>query len=364
MASRIDIDERPRGRGRQRGRVVVRWRAVGAAVLVATAAAAQTVPLPVAPPAVPQPLDVAITSATRLLVLSPHPDDEVLGAAGLIRRVITAGGRVRVVLLTSGDAFAEGVETLDGITSPTAADYRDYGTKRESESLAALGTLGLDPRRVTFLGFPDDGLCQLAKHYLSAKRTFESPYTDRVRPPATEQVIRGVRYRGSDVLREIERIMTEFEPTLLALPHPQDEHPDHCSTHVFGKDAVEALARRHESPRVRVLHYLVHYGQWPLSADAGVGSALGPPGGFPPKQGRWVSLALTESEASLKKEALLAYPSQMLVIGRFMLAFGRSNELFLEGETASPPACWCADGDNVNPDVPAPRGPRRSPRRP
>lgn len=336
-------------------------RALGLAVLLATAGVAAQ---PVPPPAGPRPIDVAITSSTRLLVLSPHPDDEVLGAGGLMRRVIAAGGRVRVVLLTSGDAFAEGVETLDGISSPTAGDYRDYGTKRESESLAALGRLGLDARSVTFLGFPDDGLCQLAKHYLSARRAFESPYTDRVRPPTTEQVIRGVRYRGVDVLREIERIMVEFEPTLLALPHPQDEHPDHCSTHVFGKDAVEALARRHESPRVRVLHYLVHYGQWPLSPDAGVGSVLSPPGGFPPNQGRWVSLALTDAEASLKKEALLAYPSQMLVIGRFMLAFGRTNELFLEGETASSPACWCADGNNVNPDVSIPRGPRRSPRRP
>ena len=62
---------------------------------------------------------MAIGPATRLLVLSPHPDDETLGAAGLIRRVVKAGGTVRVVLLTSGDAFAEGVETSDGIVNPT-----------------------------------------------------------------------------------------------------------------------------------------------------------------------------------------------------------------------------------------------------
>ena len=37
------------------------------------------------------------------------------------------------------------------------------------------------------------------------------------------------------------------------------------------------------------------------------------------------------------RAALLAYPSQMLVIGRFLLAFGRGNELFLEGEPASHP---------------------------
>lgn len=41
----------------------------------------------------------------HLLLLAPHPDDEVLAAAGLIRRTLEAGGRVSVVYLTSGDAF-------------------------------------------------------------------------------------------------------------------------------------------------------------------------------------------------------------------------------------------------------------------
>lgn len=333
------------------------WRAVALAfVLAGAVVVAQPEPLPA--------LDVAISAATHLLVLAAHPDDEVLGSGGLIRRVVKAGGTVRVVLLTSGDAFAEGVETIDGIANPTSGDYRHYGTLRERESVEALGWLGVDRRAVRFLGFPDDGLCRLAERYLSAKRTFESPYTDRVSPPATEQVIRGVRYRGLDVRREIERIVTDFSPTILVLPHPEDEHPDHCSTHIFGRDAIEALARRGLSPRVRVLHTLVHYGQWPLSADAGTGSALRPPANFPANEGRWVSLSLTEDEAALKKQALLAYPSQMLVIGRFMLAFGRDNELFLEGEPRSAPECWCADGENVASELPPARYRKRPPHRP
>lgn len=329
------------------------WRTLVLALVVAGAVSA-------APPDTPARFDIPISASTRLLVLSPHPDDEALGAGGLIRRVIAAGGKVRIVLLTSGDAFAEGVETLDGISHPTPKDYRDYGTKRETESLDALRVLGVSRRDITFLGFPDDGLCQLAKRYLSAKRSYESPYTERLSPPETERVIRGVRYRGIDVLREVEGIMTRFSPTLLALPDPEDEHPDHCSTHIFGRDAVEALARRHAAPRVRVLHYLVHYGQWPLSPDAGAGSELRPPDGFPMRKDGWISLSLTEDEAAAKRAALLAYPSQMMVIGRFLLAFGRNNELFLEGEPSRHPPCWCTDGDNINaPALPAVKPPRR-----
>ncbi len=54
----------------------------------------------------------------------------------------------------------------------------------------------------------------------------------------------------------------------------------------------------------------------------------------------------------------------MLVIGRFMLAFGRTNELFLEGEPASMPECWCADGRNVATEAPPARYRRRPNHRP
>jgi len=300
--------------------------------------------------------------STRLLVLAPHPDDEALGAAGLIQRVRASGGQVRVVMLTSGDGFPEGVEVTDGVAHPGASDFRGYGVTRERETVTAMGLLGVPPSQLTFLGFPDEGLCRIASTYLYDKRrAFASPYTQRQRPPGTEQVVRGVRYRGIDVRRELEAIITTFRPTLLALPHPEDEHPDHCSTHIFAREALEAVPAPLRE-RMRVLHYLVHYGQWPLSADAGGGSLLLPPDGFPTTEGTWRQVTLTAAEAETKKRALLAYETQMVVIGRFMLAFGRTTELFLEGEPASTPECWC-DGENVATDKP-PAALRRKPARP
>ena len=105
-------------------------------------------------------LDLAITSTTRLLVLAPHPDDETLAAAGLIQRVRQAGAAVRVVLMTSGDAFAE--KTRRESARREAADHRRNGVVRENESVAALARLGGDRASVTMLGFPDMGLCFLA----------------------------------------------------------------------------------------------------------------------------------------------------------------------------------------------------------
>lgn len=334
---------------------------VRAAVLAVAMLAASVSPGAQAPPrpasGVPA-LDLTVGPSTRLLVVAPHPDDETLGAGGLMRRVVAHGGAVRVVWITSGDGFPEGVETADGITHPTFQDYRSYGGAREFEARAAVESLGVDRNALSFLGFPDEGMCLLASTYLSAKaQAFKSPYTQRVSPPLTEQVIRGTRYRGSDVRRELERVITAFAPTVIAMSHPEDAHPDHCSTHIFMREAPNDLSSR-TRPAPRVLHYLIHYRRWPLTPDAGTGSELQPPAGFPPAEGRWASLALTKDEAAAKKEALLKYRTQMLVIGRFMLAFGRDNELYLEGEPASLPECWC-NGENVATELPAGKYRRR-----
>ena len=321
---------------------------------------------PVPARTVPPPINLPVNRATRLLVVAPHPDDDVLGAGGLIRRVVNAGGRVHVVWATSGDGFPEGVETAEGI-SPRVAhltphDFDTYGRLREQEATAALGSLGVGARRLTFLGFPDEGLCELASTYLSAKAAaFKSPYTGRISPPLTEQVVRGVRYRGYDLRRELERVVTSFGPTLVVAPHPEDMHPDHCSTHIFLKEALDALSREGRV-RPRVIHYLIHYGQWPLGNDDRVDATLLPPKQFPPLEGTWSNLALTPEEAAAKRAAILLYRSQMLVIGRLMLAFASSNELFLEGEPASTPECWC-NGQNVATEAPPSRYRHPTPKR-
>src|SRR5262249_31160299 len=152
--------------------------------------------------------------ATRLLVVAPHPDDGVLGAGGLIRRVVNRGGRVQVVWTTSGDGFPRGAASAEGTGLPgahlTARDYQSYALIREHEARAALESLGVHPRSLTFLGFPDDGLCQLASTSSTNGQVFQSPYTSRVSPPPAEQILRGVQYRGLDLRRELERVVTAF----------------------------------------------------------------------------------------------------------------------------------------------------------
>jgi hypothetical protein len=69
-----------------------------------------------------------------------------------------------------------------------------------------------------------------------------------------------------------------------------------------------------------------------------------PPLRLPQDEGDWRTFHLTKDEAGLKQRVLAdAYRSQTLIIGRFLQAFARPNELFLEGERSTAPECWCDD---------------------
>jgi LmbE family N-acetylglucosaminyl deacetylase len=302
----------------------------------------------------PRELSLPLDSTTRLLVIAPHPDDESIGAAGLIRRVVVAGGAVRIVVLTSGDAFPEGVALATRKQLPGSGDFRAYARSREAETTNAMQQLGVDRSQVQFLGFPDGGLCLLASSYLSAKTgAFASPYTGRREPPASEQVIRDVEYRGADVRRELEAVVAAFQPTLVVLPSVDDDHPDHCAAAIFTHEALNIIDAHRPAPRAE-LQYLAHTDNWP-NQDEPASAPLLPPRGFATGGQLWRRFRLTDAEAELKQRLLTsAYPSQLLVISGFLKAFARHNELFLEGRPRVAPECWC-DESHVATELPPER---------
>ncbi len=274
----------------------------------------------------PEAIGPLISKDTRLMVFSPHPDDESLGAAGLIQRVIETGGSVRVVFVTNGDGFPEAVEMGDHISNPTARDFREYGEDRMEESLKALSILGMKENDIIFLRFPDGGLTALrSKH--AEKKAYTSPTTRENRPSALSVVVPQAAYTGAGLQMEIERVLSDFRPNMLATSAPEDTHPDHSATYFFVKQAWKHLNKEHPEFQPTWLIYLIHYGQWPMAQGLGTGSKLNPPEDHPHKE-KWVPLALTSEEASAKRKALLEYQTQMIVMGRYLLSFARSNELF------------------------------------
>jgi LmbE family N-acetylglucosaminyl deacetylase len=275
----------------------------------------------------PKAIEPLISKDTRLMVFSPHPDDESLGAAGLIQRVIKTGGGVKVVFLTNGDGFPEAVEMGDHISNPTARDFREYGEDRMWESHKALGTLGMKESDVIFLRFPDGGLTALRSKTGGKEKAYTSPTTKENRPSALAVVVPQTGYTAEGLQMAIERVLSDYRPNMLATSAPEDTHPDHASTYFFVKQAWKHLHKEHREFKPTWLIYLIHYGQWPMAQGLGIGSKLNPPEDYP-HQEKWIPLVLTSEEAATKRKALLEYQTQMIVMGRYLLSFARSNELF------------------------------------
>ncbi|HEY1909424.1 MAG TPA: PIG-L family deacetylase [Vicinamibacterales bacterium] len=278
-------------------------------------------------PAAPAPT-LTVAPGTRLLVIAPHPDDEVLGAGGLMQRVYEGGGAIRVVYLTDGDGYPEGVQEEDHIESPTADDYRGYGRRRRREARAALTTLGLGTSAYTytFLSFPDGGLCQLMRTYWSdRRRAYRSPYTRLDRPPASEVLVPSTEYRGEDLTQEIAQIIGDFKPTLIVVPRKEDQHPDHCAAWFFLADALTAVRRVHPDFSTDVINYIVHFYGWPFEDE---GPRLTPPPGLRGGTSGWMRFALTPAEARAKRLALRRFETQMHVMDWFLDGFARSSEVF------------------------------------
>ncbi|GAA1395510.1 hypothetical protein GCM10009613_45310 [Pseudonocardia kongjuensis] len=84
----------------------------------------------------------------RLVVVSAHPDDETLGAAGLLRAVAAAGGTVELVLASDGEA------ALPEVTGTDRAALARTRLRELADALAALEV----PATVHRLGMPDSGL--------------------------------------------------------------------------------------------------------------------------------------------------------------------------------------------------------------
>lgn len=161
-------------------------------------------------------LDLAATERHRLVVVAAHPDDETLGAAGLIAQAADLGWSVEVVVATRGEASHP--------HSPTHSPQR-LAELRSREVRRAVARLA-PSARVHLLELPDSDL---------------AGHTDRL----VEQLV-DVIGDGAEVL--------------LVAPWEQDRHADHEAA---GRAARTAAGRTDAD----LLGYPVWLWHWGAAAD-------------------------------------------------------------------------------------------------
>ena len=280
------------------------------ALFLASSAVASAAPATGIPP---------IDSQTSLLVVSPHPDDESLCCAGVIRRVVAAGGHASIVWLTSGDGSELDLLFVEKALRIHPEKMRDLAHKRMREARAAAAILGVEPRQQYFLGYPDGGLLTLLTDHFTIP--YYSKFNGAVSVPYGDTFAAGHPYSGESLERDFARVLDRVRPTLVLAPSPRDAHPDHRAAGIL---TLQVLSRRHELAAARF--WIVHGGDWPSPRGLRTKLPLAEPA-----RGRGLGLtafALTPIEEADKLQAVRQYHTQMRVMSSLLLSFVRTNELY------------------------------------
>ncbi len=139
----------------------------------------------------------------RVLVISPHPDDEAIGCGGSIAKHVAQGDAVHVIFLTSGEK---------GVQNRPPHQIR---AMRENEAERARQMLGIET--IEFYREPDGELRPHRK-----------------------------------LIQRLAAKLHEWQPVLVYAPHPDESHPDHRAAFRILQRAVKQAA-----PFTRILLYEV-----------------------------------------------------------------------------------------------------------
>lgn len=201
-----------------------------------------------------------LTAYPALLVLAPHPDDEVLGFSGLIDAYLRAGKPVTVAVITDGDAYCEACRfwKSSSVAGPmcTAAELSNLATPevdsfaeiRRSESAAAATILGLSSPR--FLGYPDTGLAAAWRNLGEGRTTEPLRRSDfsGCTSCATCGYGEGPRttLTAGTLMASLRALIASApEGALIATTHRLDGHPDHAALGNFVRRLNDEEASPH-----------------------------------------------------------------------------------------------------------------------
>ena len=232
----------------------------------------------------------------RAVVVAPHPDDESLGAGGLVSSWNAAGVDVTVVVCTDGEAADGGLDRHD---------RRRLAARRAAELTSAIAELSSGPLiRVVRLALPDGEL-----------EIHGDELVDRLRPLVA----------GADVV---------------VGPWPGDGHPDH--------ETVGRAVRTAAGPTPR-LEYPVWAWHWGAPADLDDGTVVRIPLSPSARRAKTAAIRCHESQSGgddpiLTPDVLAHFdrPEECFVVDDDTLAglerVGRSSSEFFEALYSSAPS--------------------------
>jgi LmbE family N-acetylglucosaminyl deacetylase len=203
----------------------------------------------------------AQSSPSSILVMAPHPDDDILTSAGVIRRAVQRGDQVHVVYLTNGDLSGTSV-----------------GETRQVEAVNSQAVLGLGEDNLMFLGYPDG--------YTYVLRTRHTALTDTMTTPkgvSHTYAAHGLgrtdyhthafgspgAYNWANVVGDTANLLGTLLPDAIFVTAGDDGHPDHQSAYFCIVQAMPRVLASHPTykPTIYKTYVWPPDNHWPNPPD-------------------------------------------------------------------------------------------------
>jgi LmbE family N-acetylglucosaminyl deacetylase len=264
----------------------------------------------------------------RLLIVAPHPDDEALGAGGLISMAVSQWKQVKVVLVTNGDCFTSGVDAYQNLIEPKPESYLQYGQDRQYETLNAAKALGLSSHNVIFLGFPDKGIANLwLNGWSDVPQRSVCTLQNRVVYDLSYE--KNAPFTAMQLTKELETIITDYRPTSIVVTDSSDVNTDHWATSNFLVESLLRVQATDHAYNPKVFTYVIHSGYWQvMPVFEHLKRYIYPPKYFLVNGYDWYSLPITLDAERAEVKAISNYHTQETVMPDFLQNFERPNELF------------------------------------
>lgn len=207
----------------------------------------------------------------RIIIFSPHPDDETISCGGYIQRAAENKSIIYIVLITDGNK-------------------RHKKFIRYDEFKNATSNLGVKEENLIFLNYPDGKL---------------------------------FKYKN-ELSEDFYEIINKYRPNKVFIPISYDNHRDHK---VSGEILREILSN---FDNIKVYQYLVHHDYFPQPLKYDPNLYILPPLRTLNFHSTWYKFMLTEKEIENKKNSIFIYKSQLnkIPLKEMLLSFIRKNEIF------------------------------------
>jgi LmbE family N-acetylglucosaminyl deacetylase len=191
----------------------------------------QDTPIPPTPPACD---NNTLTEYDELLLIGPHPDDEVLGFSGLESEFIRLNKPVSIVVVTDGAAYCDACSfwVFAGVMNPlaewgqcTEADLERFADQRMNESKNAQNILG-GPVPI-FWDYPNGGIA-VSWEAIKSGVGMDTPLRRADCTKGGRDEGSATDFTPTTLYNQLKELISNSPPrTLIGTTHPLDGHDDH-----------------------------------------------------------------------------------------------------------------------------------------